>query len=98
MLVLQILIVPFVALLLLGAIFVIGFAGVEQPEYSTWIDQDVACIDEPDSTWTTDSISLPCQSQSSKITGMEQIDVIQTEFIYSNPPRESLSKLPIYKL
>lgn len=98
MLILQILIVPFVVLLLLGAIFVIGIAGVEQPKHSTGIDRDVACIDEPNPTWTTDSIRLPYQSQSFKKPGLEQVNMRQTEIIFSNPACESLSELPIYIL
>lgn len=98
MILLQICLLPFSVLLLLGAIFVIGSAGIEQPESSTRIVQDVAFFDEPNSIWTTDSICLSYQSHSSKETGLEQVNLIQTEINQSNPPFESLSKLPIYKL
>lgn len=98
MILLQILIVPGVALLLLGAIFVIGSAGVEQPGYSSWVDRDGSVTSDPDSTWTAYSIHLQRQSRSSNMTGLEQLSNIQSELMYSNPPHESLSELPLYKL
>ncbi len=50
MIVLQILIIPFVVLLLVSAIFVIGSTGLEYPGDLTPSDQPITRIDEPDPT------------------------------------------------
>ncbi len=98
MLILQILLVPFVVLLLLGAIFVIGTAGVAQAGHSTWIDQDDAWIDERMSAVTTGSVRLPGQSQSINVSAKDQVDLPQTEIVHGYSIHESLSELPIYEL
>jgi len=98
MILLQICLLPFSVLLLLGAIFVIGSAGVAQAEHSTWIDQDDAWIDERMSAVTTGSVRLPGQSQSFDVSGKEQVDLLQTEIVHGYSIQESLSELPIYKL
>jgi len=61
MLVLQILIVPVVALLLLSAIFMIGVAGTGLTGYPTQSDLPGARVDEPDPTQTANS-ALPATS------------------------------------
>jgi len=98
MILLQVCLLPFSVLLLLGAIFVIGSAGVEQPKHSTWIDQDAAWIAERMSAVTTGSVRLPGQSQSFNVSGKEQADLPQTEIVHGYSLHESLSELPIYKL
>ena len=98
MILLQICLLPLSVLLLLGAIFAIGSAGVEQPDQSTWIDQDDAWIDERLSAVTTGFVHLPCQSYSFDVSGNEQVELLHTEIIHGFVNRDSLSELLIYKL
>ncbi len=59
MIVLQILGIPIIAILLVGAIFVIGSTGVEHPDYPRWDDQSDARIDIPDSIQPLTPPGLP---------------------------------------
>jgi hypothetical protein len=61
MLVLQILGIPFIAMLLLGAIFVIGSTGLEQSGQTLSDDQYSLTTDEPDLTQMTTPPILPRQ-------------------------------------
>jgi hypothetical protein len=61
MLVLQILEIPFIAILLLGAIFVIGSTGVSHPDQPLRDDLYHIANDEPDLTQTSAPPSLPRQ-------------------------------------
>jgi hypothetical protein len=59
MLVLQILGIPFIAILLLGAIFVIGSTGLEPSGQTLTDDQYSLTTDEPDLTQMTTQPILP---------------------------------------
>ncbi len=98
MILLQICLLPFSVLLLLGAIFAIGSAGVEQPDQSTWIDQDDAWIDERLSAVTTGFVHLPCQACRIDVSDKEQVEFLHTEIIHGFVNRDSLSEMLIYKL
>jgi hypothetical protein len=89
MILLQICLIPFSILLLLGAIFAIGSAGVEQPDQSSWIDQDKAWIEERLSTVTTGLVYQPSQAQSLAVSGKVQGDLLQIEIAYDYSIRES---------
>jgi hypothetical protein len=56
MLVLQILLVPFVVLLLLSAVFVIGTQGVDLPRRSTLGDQPFTRVDKSETDQMTNSV------------------------------------------
>ena len=98
MILLQICLLPLSVLLLLGAIFAIGSTGLEQPNQSTWSDQDEAWIDERLSAVTTGIVHLPCQSYSFDVSGKEQVELLQIESTDGFVNRDSLSELLIYKL
>ncbi len=91
MIILQICLIPLSVLLLLGAIFAIGSAGVTPPEKSTWIDEPLSAV-------TTGSVHLPRQSQSINISGKEAVDLLQAEIVLGNSILEAPSELPLYKL
>ncbi len=96
MILLQICLLPFSILLLLGAIFMIGSAGLELVGNSARFDQNDAWIDERLSAVTTDSVPLPCYSQSFNVSSEEQVNPIQTEIVHGHSIHEFLSELPIY--
>lgn len=98
MILLQVGLLPFSVLLLLGAILVIGSSGLEQPEQATWVDQDIPSADKINLTLAADHICLSYQTHNIKNLGSEQVNVIQTEINYSALRRESLSELPICEL
>jgi hypothetical protein len=89
MILLQICLLPFCVLLLLGAIFAIGSAGVEQLDQSSWIDPDKAWIEERLSTVTTGLVYQPSQAQSLAVSGKVQGDLLQIEIAYDYSIRES---------
>ncbi len=76
MIILQIFLIPLIALLLLGMVFAIGTSGSENPRQSTWIDEDIVRFYKPDSAQTT--IHLLQQAQKPKKPAIEKETVNST--------------------